>query len=187
MNRVDVGRSVFTLEKFLSKDRCAELIARAEQRGFSIATINTRHGVEVDRDVRNNDRVIVDDLALAADLWGRLRDFVPAALGGRQARGVNERFRYYRYTPGQKFSWHSDGAFVRDNGETSLLTFMIYLNDEYEGGATEFSFAAVHGNLGMALLFEHQLSHQGAEVTRGRKYVLRSDVMYGPVGQWASR
>jgi prolyl 4-hydroxylase len=34
----------------------------------------------------------------------------------------------------------------------------------------------------MALLFDHHLLHEGAAVMSGRKYVLRSDVMYGPVG-----
>jgi hypothetical protein len=30
----------------------------------------------------------------------------------------------------------------------------------------------------MALLFQHQLLHEGSEVTSGVKYVVRSDVMY---------
>jgi hypothetical protein len=45
--------------------------------------------------------------------------------------------------------------------------------------------AQVRGRTGMALVFEHALTHEGAEVTGGTKYVLRSDVMYGPVGQIA--
>lgn len=32
---------------------------------------------------------------------------------------------------------------------------------------------------GTALLFEHQQVHEGAVVRSGRKYVLRTDVMYG--------
>ena len=31
---------------------------------------------------------------------------------------------------------------------------------------------------GMALFFEHHLNHKGEPVTHGRKYVLRTDVMY---------
>jgi hypothetical protein len=34
----------------------------------------------------------------------------------------------------------------------------------------------------MALVFVHRILHRGAPVTTGRKYVLRSDVMY----RWAS-
>ena len=74
-----------------------------------------------------------------------------------------------RYTPGQRFSWHADAPFARENGELSLLTFMIYLNDGYEGGATRFESSLVAGKLGTALLFEHGLIHEGAEVTAGVK------------------
>lgn len=55
---------------------------------------------------------------------------------------------------------------------------MVYLNEGYEGGATRFEAAKVMGKAGMALLFQHGLIHEGAEVTQGVKYVLRSDVMY---------
>lgn len=64
-----------------------------------------------------------------------------------------------------------------------LLTFMIYLNEGYTGGETRFESVSVAGKPGMALVFEHELLHEGAEVTAGVKYVLRSDVMYGP---WAT-
>jgi hypothetical protein len=33
---------------------------------------------------------------------------------------------------------------------------------------------------GTALVFRHRLLHEGAPVLTGRKYVLRTDVMYGP-------
>jgi prolyl 4-hydroxylase len=185
MKRQNIREGVFTVGGVLSLEECTDLIAVAERNGFEIATINTRHGAEIDRDVRNNDRVIIDDHALADTLWRRISPVVPAFLAGRQARGVNERFRFYRYVPGQRFSWHTDGAFERENGERSLLTFMVYLNEGYERGATEFVAARVVGETGTGLFFEHQLSHQGAGVVEGIKYVLRSDIMYGPVGQFA--
>jgi hypothetical protein len=65
----------------------------------------------------------------------------------------------------------------------SLLTFMIYLNEGYEGGETRFESLSVAGKLGMALVFEHGLLHESAEVTGGVKYVLRSDVMYGQLAR----
>ena len=34
----------------------------------------------------------------------------------------------------------------------------------------------------MALLFQHRLLHEGAEVTAGVKYVVRSDIMYRRAG-----
>ena len=96
---------------------------------------------------------------------------------------LNERFRYYRYDIGQTFRPHFDGSFDRSRTEASFLTFMIYLNDGFEGGSTAFYHdgrprVSVTPRQGMALIFEHHQLHEGAPVESGRKYVLRSDVMY---------
>jgi hypothetical protein len=49
--------------------------------------------------------------------------------------GLNERFRFYRYDPGQHFAPHMDGCYQRANGEESQFTFLVYLNDGFVGGA----------------------------------------------------
>src|SRR5207244_2291177 len=89
-------------------------------------------------EVRNNTRVMFDDEALAAMLFQRVRAQLPHVLLGLWLHGANERFRCYRYEVGQRFAPHFDGAFIRDENEESLLTFMVYLNDGFEGGETEF-------------------------------------------------
>ncbi len=185
MTRRDVHPGIFTIDSVLSSAECSEVILRANKSGFDAATINAWDGPRIDKDTRNNDRLIVDDFDLARHLWRKVDSFIPRMLSGRQVRGLNERFRFYRYSPGQRFSWHADAPFARENGELSLLTFMIYLNDGYGGGTTRFDSVAIEGRVGMALVFEHGLIHEGSEVTHGVKYVLRSDVMFGPVGQLA--
>jgi predicted 2-oxoglutarate/Fe(II)-dependent dioxygenase YbiX len=183
-SRITVIREdVFTVDDVMSANECAAVIEHAERAGFEAATITTPGGVRVENDVRNNDRLIEDDHARAADLWGRLREFVPAFLSGRQAIGVNERFRTYRYHPGQRFRAHEDAPYRRPNGEQSLLTLMVYLNDSFEGGETMFRDTPVAPKTGMALLFRHELLHEGRAVTAGVKYVLRSDMMFNPVGR----
>jgi prolyl 4-hydroxylase len=162
MRRTELSPGIYTIEHVLTPDKCEKIIERAEHQGFEIATINTRRGAEVVTGVRNNNRAIIDDSALAADLWSRVRSEIPPMLSGRQARGLNERFRFYRYVPGQRFAWHSDGSFRRENGELSLLTFMIYLNGGYVGGETRFETLRVQGRLGMALIFAHGLIHEGS-------------------------
>jgi prolyl 4-hydroxylase len=59
---------------------------------------------------------------------------------------------------------------------------MVYLNEACEGGETNFLIEniSVEPKTGMALIFDHQLFHEGAAVTSGRKYVLRSDIMFEP-------
>lgn len=168
---------IFTVTNVLSPDECEGFIELAEARGFEQAPIG---GTEIiNLEVRKNGRVIIDDPELAASLWERLAPWMPPSFGLHRAVGLNERFRYYRYTEGEYFNWHGDGSFVRSDGERSLFTAMIYLNDDFEGGTTDFwGGRSIAPRRGMALLFEHRRLHRGAAVTRGSKYVLRSDVMY---------
>lgn len=171
---------VFTVSEVMSPQECQEMIARIEPLGFEAAPITTPAGFVMRPDIRNNERVMFDDVALAAELFGRIRAAVPERLCGRRPVGVNERFRCYRYTPGQRFAPHYDGAFQRSRSECSELTFMVYLNDGFTGGQTSFlEFdVEVAPRPGMALLFQHRLLHEGCRVISGVKYVLRSDVMY---------
>lgn len=178
------GKDVFLLGNVLSPAECRAFIGWAEERGFEDAPINAASGVQIRKDIRNNQRAMIDDPVLAAMLWQRVKTLVPSVIRGNEAVGLNERLRFYKYEPGQRFAPHFDGCFRRDNGEESKLTFMIYLNDDFKGGKTNFlgrSWAptlSVKPEQGAALVFVHEKLHEGAEVVSGCKYVLRSDVMY---------
>lgn len=77
--------------------------------------------------------------------------------------------------------------------QSSLFTFLIYLNDEFEGGETTFFLpSVVEGVLnaypvkpvmGSVAVFPHgettgALLHEGTGVRKGAKYVVRTDVEY---------
>jgi prolyl 4-hydroxylase len=153
--------------------------------GPEIAPINGLHGFEVRTDVRNNDRVMFDDAPFAKLLLDRIRDHAPKQIFGMSLVGINERFRCYRYKPGMRFAPHRDGAFVRDIYEQSCYSFLIYLNEEFDGGNTTFftSYSSepavsVRPQTGMGLLFQHRIVHEGSVVTSGVKYVARTDLMH---------
>jgi hypothetical protein len=55
---------------------------------------------------------------------------------------------------------------------------MIYLNDGFVGGETTLEGDTIVPQKGLALFFIHQLRHKGQPIVDGRKYVLRTDVMY---------
>lgn len=151
----------------------------------------------------------VVDTAFHDILWARISPFVPASIGGRLARGLNRRFRVYRYVPGAEYRCHIDGAWppsgVRpdntyvyddsppDNKQSSLITFLVYLNDEFEGGETTFFLPGaregtmnaypVRPVMGSVAMFPHgeargALLHEGTGVKKGAKYVIRTDVEY---------
>lgn len=173
------------LDHVLTAAESEALLARIESLSPAAAPITTARGFEMRPDVRNNERVMFDDPALAAALFERLASALPAELHDRDGDplgrpcGLNERFRGYRYSPGQRFAPHFDGAFVRSPLERSELTVLLYLNDAFTGGETAFCDwdVAVQPRRGQALLFEHLVRHEGRAVLSGRKYVLRSDVM----------
>ena len=81
---------------------------------------------------------------------------------------------------GQQFKVHPDGHFKRNDDEVSMVTMLIYLNEDFIGGETEFvmPWKAIPPKTGKLLLFRHNQLHKGNPVPQGIKYVLRTDVMY---------
>lgn len=165
---------VHLIRDFLSPEECERRIAWSEAHGYEEARIadGSRRP-----DVRNNDRLLFDDTALAAAWFARALPMLPVAPEAVPV-GMNERFRFYRYRPGQRFRHHTDGVYRAENGDFSALTFLVYLNDDFEGGETRFTRLAVRPERGAALVFLHAIEHAGASVESGHKYVLRTDVMF---------
>ncbi len=186
---------LFVVHDFLSAEECGHYTALSESVGYGDAPITSFAGPVMRKDVRNNDRVMIDDGPLAGAMWARLRLFLPERVQFWLPVGLNERWRFYRYDPGQQFDWHFDGAYERSPLERSAFTFMLYLNGYVAGGATEFNLRSrggvqnddpivrVQPEPGKALVFPHKILHRGAPVAGGRKYVMRTDVMC----RWAER
>lgn len=187
--------AVFTIEKLLRPRECAALIAAAEELGFAPAGLAVGNGMyRVNDKARNNERVIVDDRRTAALLWGRMSALVPA-LDGRTPVGVNWRLRIYRYQAGQYFRPHVDVRMDLPGGGVTLMSMMIYLNDDFSGGQTGFlekkprtsgrsrkrnnrTRFQVEPVRGSAVVFDHLVLHEGLEVSEGVKYAVRTDVIF---------
>lgn len=177
---------IYTVTGLLSPQECGDFIVLSESIGYDKATIATTGGsAELQPNVRNNSRVILDSIAVASDLWTKVSPHVSLVLNGRQVIGLNERIRFYRYDRDQRFVGHVDAPYRKTTGELSQLTLMIYLNDDFQGGETRFDEVTVRPETGMGLIFRHELFHEGAAVRMGRKYVLRTDVMYNPIGKYS--
>jgi len=177
MVKQEVGKDIWLIENFLSAEECAALIQLSETKGYERAKVNL-NGTQTDMpSVRDNDRVLHFDTPLANQYWLRLREFMPKE-GQSEPIGLNELWRFYRYQPGQRFRKHRDGSYFRSEFEASFYTFIVYLNDDFEGGATSFGDLQITPKIGMALIFAHAIRHEGLATTSGLKYVLRSDIMY---------
>jgi len=188
---------VLSLKNVLSQSECENYIQQCEKKGFKQATIHVGKQQLQTEEIRNNDTVIIDSEDTAKLLWERVKSILPENFASDEdnvpAVSLSERLRFYRYDPGQRFIRHYDGyeygsmvyTANQANKPQPRMTFLVYLNEGFEGGKTTFfsskgkEILAVTPETGMALVYTHQLLHEGSLVTSGRKYVLRSDVLYG--------
>jgi predicted 2-oxoglutarate/Fe(II)-dependent dioxygenase YbiX len=175
-----VGDDIIEIEHFLSGEECTEFIEYAEEKGFKPAAVILDGQFEMRTDIRNNEKVSLDDPHMAAIIWESLEQFLPES--ELVAHSLNERMRFYKYSNNQRFTRHKDQIF--ELGElVSGHTFLLYLNSNFAGGETYFSGndipdITVIPKQGSVLLFDKRLRHKGNNVPEGTKYVLRSDVMY---------
>ena len=94
-----------------------------------------------------------------------------------------EPFPMMKYAPGDYFNWHTDltGGFVTQR----TTTMIMYLNDDFEGGATCFQHLnlKVQPKRGSVLVYHYSptqpLIHCGETVVSGTKFILNAFVRNG--------
>jgi len=171
-----------------TETECLSFIRHAQSRGYSKASPSYPPSY------RNNGRLVVDDYEFAARVFQRVKDFLPQIVTDADGTkwklvGINERFRLCRYEAGQFFKIHRDGVYHRNSNVQSKLTFMVYLNDQaaFEGGLTRFFetrdpqskvLASIAPVTGALIYFDHDLWHDGQELSGGEKFIMRSDILY---------
>lgn len=220
------------LSGVLSPLECAQFIVAAERLGYTPDSVDGIDNV-----------VWLADESLLGPLYARVESLLPPVLEGHVLRGINARLRLFRYYQQAEYRPHIDGAWpgsgLLPNGEYtddafngdrhSRLTFLVYLNDGFEGGTTTFFLPGhdappagesadcaiieeegaakkhteddkggvgikevgvgyievrkVQPQMGAVLVFPHgsasgSLVHEGSAVTKGVKYVIRTDVLY---------
>lgn len=187
-NTLSKSPLVFTVNNAFDKEFCDSVIKDTEKLNYETApiTIDGAKGIfEMNTDVRNNTRVIIDNDLLARVLFFNLKQYLPQNFKNWKLEKLNSRFRFYRYTPGQEFKPHIDGKYRESENCESKLTLLLYLSEPLSGGETSF-FNLMEDRLrfkikpkvGQVLIFDHHQLHSGDPILSGVKYVLRTDVMY---------
>jgi hypothetical protein len=182
----------FVIPGLLDKNDCENLLNDNIKKAFQKAISN------YPTYYRNNDRLVIDDAKLAAQLFTKVKKYLPKQIhtnsviqsenGLWSLSKLNDRLRFCKYSANQYFHRHLDGIHYRSETEQSKLTFMIYLNnaDEFKGGRTLFyrtkdakeilaSYIPKQGDL---IVFDHNVWHEGEKLKSGEKFVLRSDILY---------
>jgi predicted 2-oxoglutarate/Fe(II)-dependent dioxygenase YbiX len=178
MQKITLDQDVYLIKNFLSEAECIDFINQSEADGYEEATVTTLEGQKMIKGIRNNQRVLLNDFDLASNFWNRIKPFVTEKFDDWVPVSVNEQFRFYKYEVDERFNKHRDGRFRRNEKEESRLTLMVYLNDDFEGGETEFDAFTVQPEQGTALIFRHDIKHKGCKVVAGAKYAIRTDIMF---------
>ncbi len=211
VSRIDIQEvpGTFQLLNVLSDEEADRIVEIAEQLGF-----HPDAPVSLPHDVRHNDNLnwVVSD-TIDGVFWERCRELLTDRVGEQVAVGISARFRFYRYGFGDYFSPHTDGAWPGSRVEDGVLiadaygdrysqySFLVFLNDGYEGGRTQFlvskqdpgkpardrddvAVVNVRTPKGAVLCFPHgthpqHCVHASEEITQGTKYIIRTDVLYG--------
>lgn len=180
---------VHRIAGFLRPELCAELIPHAKgrlQRAKVYDPVNRADIVDAHRD--NTQATF--DLDTVEFVHALLQTRIAAACG--VDRRQLEPVAILHYAPGQQIADHFDfvdpdrtpdyAAEVARNGQR-IVTFLLYLNDDYSGGETEFPRLGIRhrGRTGDALLFVNALAnlspdkrtlHAGRPTTHGEKWIV---------------
>lgn len=201
----------YQLLNVLSSDECQRLIDLSEALGYLPDA-----AVSLPRDIRHNDNIVwVTDSKTDELIWQRAAALASedlAIFDHKRPLGLNARFRFYRYHSGDYFKPHTDGSWPGSrviNGELianaysdrySLMSFLIFLNDDFSGGATRFLVSAndpgkparygakakkidIRTPAGSVLCFPHGMHplhcvHSSEPISSGVKYIIRTDMLF---------
>ncbi|KAJ9139946.1 hypothetical protein P3X46_030637 [Hevea brasiliensis] len=196
---------LFTVQRFFTAGESKAFIKAAESIGF---VHQGSLGPTKGEAYRDNDRTSANDPVLANTVWesGLNKLFSDIKIRGKVAVGLNPNIRFYRYKAGQRFGRHIDESVDLGDGKRTHYTLLIYLSGDSKaktkndpngskdssseplvGGETVFYgsrngvVAEVAPTEGMALLHIHGdkcMLHEARNVTKGVKYVFRSDVVF---------
>ena len=165
-----------------SETECLELIEMTNQYLDFIKPQN--------ESLRSNRRAMVDSVPISDHLYHRISRYLPPKWKRKCIDSLNERLRFLKYGKGEEFRAHFDGEYLKESGEISFLTVLLYLNEDFEGGETVFMDPmhcndddykfAVKPRTGSVLVFQHKhMMHCGNMIRNDKiKYCVRTDVMF---------
>jgi hypothetical protein len=179
---------IFAYAPFASPAICAWIIARARGRVVPASVFDPeRHGLRIE-DARNNSAFALRPADLDV-VFAVVRERIAATVG--VSHGALEPTQVLHYHIGQRFEPHFDffdpdleghAPELADRGQR-IVTFLLYLNDAFEGGETDFPLLGQRHRTpaGGALCFvnvqpsgapDRRTLHAGLSPTQGEKWLL---------------
>jgi hypothetical protein len=206
----------FLLHNVLTPEECQQMIDISEEMGYAPSPLTILDGNYQNSQINQNTKQIRDSWRVLCDVptdynqivSQRVVDLLPQQVTVKEGIvatwnldrdvPVNPRWRFNRYDNGQKFGPHLDAGYTKNINEKTLLTFIVYLNEGFQGGETKFfpggkrffyekvpstKEVVITPKCGTALVFfqagELNHRHEGSPLIGDMpKYILRSDIAY---------
>jgi prolyl 4-hydroxylase len=168
---------VVLFPRLFSPDECAFLIDAATPTFAPAMVVDPQTGNQMRNTVRTSDGMSFPLISESPAIHALNRRM---ALASGTSALQGEPLQVLRYSPGQEYRAHLDALPAVVNQR--ILTMLVYLNEDYEGGETLFFSTGlkVRGSVGDALLFRNATNdgnpdpmsrHAGLPVQRGTKYI----------------
>lgn len=174
----------------LSADECRYLITLGGPHLQPSFVIDPRTGARMPHPVRTS-----SGMSFGPTLEDRVVNLINRRLAKVTRTEVEwgEPLHMLRYQPGEEYKVHMDA--LPGTANQRQWTVLLYLNDDYEGGATRFDAVGVEfrGELGDALIFRNidesgegdpASRHAGLPVTGGVKWLATRWIRQSPYHPW---
>ncbi len=188
-------RNLYVIDRVLTAGECKQIIQVAESRG-ALERHTSPNSPEYA--YRDHHRYKFQSTGIADVLWREtvLERVFETRIGrgtraAGRAVGLNPELKLYRYSGAESFGRHIDGSEVVSGADGKTIgrteyTVLFYLSSTV-GGDTVFyddeghRIASIVPEQGRVVLHrhgDHCLDHEALPVAEGRKYVLRTDVVF---------
>ncbi len=169
---------VLQIPDLLNAPQCQKLIGQMEADPILLEPVKTRTSLYA--------RIYLHLPELAGEIWNGIRDRLCQQFPeyGKDLVAIRPIWSATKYLEGGYLGPHVDGE-SQNRGYRSKLTIVLYLNDEFEGGETNFYpddeakelLGCIIPETGMAIILPQDVFHSGEPITSGTKYILRSDIL----------
>ncbi len=177
---ISLNSEIWTILNFWDMKTCNDIIDDLECSNLFPTLIRKDDKLEtLDENLltRNSSKIIYTSTELASEIWEIIKSKLYRIEAIKSPIGINREFRFYKYNIGQEFKPHQDAPCILNENERSFFSLLIYLNDNFNGGVTTFNNLEITPIQGSAVFFNHDIEHSSTTITKGTKYILRTDII----------